>query len=199
MFRSLRPPLKGSQFLIDTVLTGLPDECYPLRVSVIVSSRNTNKIPRQLALSWENASPAPGDWIGLFDADPSSSTREPLHIVFPVAASGWDYTPFHETAPSSGDLGFTKKCLGYWAAYVTRDNTTLVTSCLHTEPTWMTDHKTLLSSLQLRQIFLPGSHDSGSYKEYNEAEGEGLGFKYTITQVHIISLPPPNNLIPVTT
>ena len=164
------------------LLTESSDECKELRVSIIVSSLNTNSLPRQLIVSWENASPAQGDWIGLFDNDPSNSTDNPLHRVMPDTTSGWIQTDVHETPTSSGDLGFTKKCLGYWVAYVSAANMTLASSCLHTEPTWMSDMKTQLSPLLMRQIFLPGSHDSGSYKEYNAVEDD-LAFKYTITQV----------------
>ncbi|XP_069686377.1 PI-PLC X domain-containing protein 1-like isoform X2 [Periplaneta americana] len=46
----------------------------------------------------------------------------------------------------------------------------------------MADMQTALSPLMLRQIFLVGSHDSGSYEEYNPSTSENLVTKYTITQ-----------------
>ncbi|KAJ9599936.1 hypothetical protein L9F63_009764 [Diploptera punctata] len=155
------------------------NECQQLRVSVLVSSRNTNQQSRQLILSWENASPATGDWVGLFDSETMNS---PLQMVSSQSTNGWVYTDIHETPTSSGDLGYVSRCLGYWAGYFTAQNETLATGCLRTEPTWMSDMKPQLSSLLLRHIFLPGTHDAGSYTEYTAAEGNNLIFKYTITQ-----------------
>lgn len=36
---------------------------------------------------------------------------------------------------------------------------------------------------RLRQIFIPGTHDSSAYGEYNENVGDTLVKKYSITQV----------------
>lgn len=152
-----------------------------LRVSVIVSPVPKDKVARRLILSWENASPVSGDWIGLFDKE-SAIGSEPLYKVQPQALSGWVETDSHETPSPSQDLGYTKKCLGFWAAYISGDSI-LASSCLQTEPTWMSDMQSELSPLMLRQIFLPGTHDTGSYQEYNSSTENNLVIKYTITQV----------------
>jgi hypothetical protein len=163
-------------------ITGFSDPDKQLRVSVIVSSVPKDTVARRLILSWDNASPENGDWIGLFNEEPSNSSV-PLFVVYPQSSSGWVETDFHETPSSSHDLGYTKKCLGFWVAYISTDNSTIVaSSCLQTEPTWMSDLQTELSPLLLRQIFLPGTHDTGAYEEYNSSS-ENLIVKYTITQV----------------
>jgi hypothetical protein len=155
-------------------------------VSIIVSSVPKDDVARYLILSWENAYPINGDWIGLFDEEPSSSSI-PLFVVQPQSSSGWVETNSHETAPPSHDLGYTKKCLGFWVAYVSANSSTIVTSsCLQTEPTWMSDLKTELSPLLLRQIFIPGTHDTGAYEEYDPSSEQSLIVKYTIAQVSAV-------------
>jgi hypothetical protein len=47
----------------------------------------------------------------------------------------------------------------------------------------MSDLETELSPLLLRQIFLPGTHDTGAYEEYDPSSENNLIIKYTITQV----------------
>jgi len=160
--------------------TGFADPGQQLQVSIIVSPVPKDGVARRLILSWENASLVSGDWIGLFDEEPSNGSI-PLFVVWPQSPSGWAETDFHETPH---DLGYSKKCLGFWVAYVrAHGNTVAATSCLETEPTWMSDLQTELSPLLLRQIFLPGTHDTGAYEEYDpDAEGNLL-VKYTITQV----------------
>jgi hypothetical protein len=153
-----------------------------LQVSVIVSPVPKDKIARRLILSWENASPVSGDWIGLFNEEPTDLSI-PLFVTQPQSASGWAETESHEAAVSSHDLGYSKICLGFWAVYKNANNNTLAKSCLQTEPTWMSDLKTELSPLLLREIFLPGTHDAGSYDEYNSSSENNLIVKYTITQV----------------
>ncbi|PNF25047.1 hypothetical protein B7P43_G06994 [Cryptotermes secundus] len=152
-----------------------------LQVSIIVSPVPKDNVARRLILSWENASPLSGDWIGLFNEEPTDLSI-PLFVVQPHNPSGWAETTSHETASYSQDLGYSKKCLGFWAAYKSAGNSTLASSCLHTEPTWMSDLKTELSPLLLRQIFLPGTHDAGAYDRYNSSSANNLIVKYTITQ-----------------
>jgi hypothetical protein len=150
-------------------------------VSVIVSPVPKDKVARRLILSWENATPVSGDWIGLFDREPAIGS-EPLYVVKPQDSSGWVETESHETPSPSHNLGYSKKCLGFWAAYVSGDSI-LASSCLQTEPTWMSDLERELSPLMLRQIFLTGTHDAGSYEEYDPSTEDNLITKYTITQV----------------
>jgi hypothetical protein len=39
----------------------------------------------------------------------------------------------------------------------------------------------------LREIFLPGTHDTGSFEEYDPSTANNLLIKYTITQVRTCS------------
>lgn len=165
-------------------ITAFVSPSEQLRVSVIVSPVPKDGVARRLVLSWENASPVSGDWIGLFNKEPAIGS-EPLYVVKPQGSSGWVETESHETPSSSHDLGYSKKCLGFWAAYVSGDSI-LASSCLQTEPTWMSDMESELSPLMLRQIFLPGTHDTGAYAEYDPSTEDtlmGLIIKYTIAQV----------------
>jgi hypothetical protein len=166
-------------------VTEFADTDKQLQVSVIVSPVPKENISRRLILSWENASPMSGDWIGLFNEEPTNLSI-PHFVVQPQNTSGWAETESHETASSSRDFGYSKKCLGFWAAYKSANNNTLAKSCLQTEPTWMSDLKTELSPLLLRQIFLPGTHDAGAFDNYNSSSENNLIVKYTITQVRAV-------------
>nr|CAD7452625.1 unnamed protein product [Timema tahoe] len=186
--------------------------CGQLNVAVVVSSLVSDRQARFLEVSWDNASPLSGDWVGLFNHDPSSgSPTGPLFAVSVNTSSGWAYTGTRtDDVMTPGPLDFTSRCLGAWAAYVKADNTTVLTSnCLRdqskpplnlqscsilyvtvvsvtrTRPTWLSDMKSSLSSLRMNDIFLPGSHDAGSYQEYSGIET--LVTKYTITQVAAVT------------
>jgi hypothetical protein len=119
-------------------------------MSVIVSSVPKYGVAQCLILSWENASPVSGDGIGLFDKEPAIGS-EPLYVVQPQAFSGWVETESHETPSPSQDLGYTKKCLGFWAVYISGDSI-LASSCLQTDPTWMSDMESERFPLVLRHL-----------------------------------------------
>ena len=57
--------------------------------------------------------------------------------------------------------------------------------CLKTYPTWMKDMKDILGPLRVKDIFLPGTHDSAAY----DVNGTIMSIisKFAVTQVNIIS------------
>lgn len=57
----------------------------------------------------------------------------------------------------------------------------LASSCLRLEPTWMSD-RPALGSFPLTSIFLPGTHDSGAYGEFDPDIGDTSVTKYTLCQ-----------------
>lgn len=56
-------------------------------------------------------------------------------------------------------------------------------NCLKTEPTWMADMRCILGSQRMRDIFLPGTHDTSAYTKTDLLLPETLVTKYAITQV----------------
>lgn len=57
--------------------------------------------------------------------------------------------------------------------------------CLKTYPTWMKDMKDILGPLRVKDIFLPGTHDSAAY----DVNGTIISIisKFAVTQVNTIS------------
>lgn len=55
-------------------------------------------------------------------------------------------------------------------------------SCLSTHPDWMSQHKNMLQYMTLGNLFIPGTHNSGSY---SEEIPQSTVQRYTVTQVFI--------------
>lgn len=56
-----------------------------------------------------------------------------------------------------------------------------IASCFKTNPTWMYDMKGLLENVQIKQMFIPGTHDSGAY--VTDDKKQNLIDRYVYTQV----------------
>ncbi|XP_065341458.1 PI-PLC X domain-containing protein 1-like [Cloeon dipterum] len=158
-----------------------------LRVHLTVSSIANRSTLNQLELNWMGASPASGDWIGIFNSDPTvSGTANPLERLdlSPTDACEGFYvtnTMVDSYVNSSSELGFVSKCLDYHIGYVSSGGQVLASSCLRLEPTWMADMVGLGDQI-IKDIFIPGTHDSGAYSKYDPVLGDTLVLKYTVTQ-----------------
>lgn len=77
--------------------------------------------------------------------------------------------------------------IGHYVAWI-RDNVVRKTNCLSTHPNWMGERQETLKNLKMRDIFLPGTHDSAAYAKHKNSQLELIIEKYTITQVIIYPL-----------
>lgn len=99
--------------------------------------------------------------------------------------AGWRGTSVQERHVPSGQLGYTSRCLNYWAVYERplpdKQNQTevLAVACLRTRPTWMSDFRTEIGRLRLVDLFIPGTHDSASIQEDGR---NNFIDRYTVTQ-----------------
>nr|CAD7258558.1 unnamed protein product [Timema shepardi] len=115
--------------------------CGRLHVRITVSPLILNGAAKYLEVSWDNASPLSGDWVGLFHHDPVyNGVNRALSATRVKSSSGWA---------------------------VTR---TRASDVMKTRPTWMVDMKDELSPMKLRKVFIPGAHDAGAYERYKGAE-----------------------------
>lgn len=71
---------------------------------------------------------------------------------------------------------FSEYSVRWWADKEIKD-----TKCLGTQPTWMKERKDILGPLKMKQIFLPGTHDSASYNENDD--GASIVSDFAVTQV----------------
>ncbi|XP_057339524.1 PI-PLC X domain-containing protein 1-like [Microplitis mediator] len=60
------------------------------------------------------------------------------------------------------NMTYVSQCVGYYGAWI-RNNTIRKINCLSTHPDWMSRNKDLFEKMTLGKIFLPGTHNSGSY------------------------------------
>lgn len=80
-------------------------------------------------------------------------------------------------------MEYQKKCYGYWFQYVNENGAVLAKGCYNTEPTWMNEFKDKIKDAKIRNLFIPGTHDSGSYRsDFRLVEHETIAPKYAYTQ-----------------
>lgn len=74
-------------------------------------------------------------------------------------------------------------CYGFWASYIDEEGRILAKTCLRAYPRWMNELKSLIGEMRLRDLFLPGTHDSGSYRpDFDPLLKESLVTKYALCQ-----------------
>lgn len=78
-------------------------------------------------------------------------------------------------------LTVNSSCYGYWASYVNDKGEILAMTCYRIYPTWMNDLRDIVGGLKLKNLMIPGTHDSGSYRQRRHAH-ESLFIKYSVTQ-----------------
>lgn len=79
-------------------------------------------------------------------------------------------------------MDFDTGCYNYWHHLVV-DSEIVSSGCVRTNAFWMNDMRKQLESRKIRQLFLPGTHDSASYKyNFDPNKMETLVTRYTLTQ-----------------
>lgn len=100
-----------------------------------------NSQQRQIELNWHGngAASQPGDWIGLYEHDPTNNPTLPLRQI--AVATGKN-SGYHKTDVQFGfpavdrHLFAGDSCLGYWIGYV-RNGVTVSSNCIKLRPSWM--------------------------------------------------------------
>lgn len=115
----------------------------------------------------------------------SRANKQPLYIIKPDEANGWITTNIiFDNKYYLETLNANTKCYGYWAVYVDSTLNPVFTTCIRAYGTWMNDNKDLIKRFKFRDLFILGSHDSGSYRaNFNSSRNETLVTKYALTQV----------------
>jgi len=148
-----------------------------LTVSSIAKSQSGALRDRLIELNWNAAEPQKGDWVGLYDRHPDEAGTEPLTQVSVSMSRGFITSEFRfERMPLR--VG-QDPCLGYWIAYV-RDNVVLLTNCLQIYPSWMEDLRDVIGEMPLHGLMLPGTHNSGSWKEYDGPNSDTVFLRYLV-------------------
>ncbi|XP_055387327.1 PI-PLC X domain-containing protein 1 [Condylostylus longicornis] len=106
-----------------------------------------------------------------------------LEIINPFEPSQWIRTSLKFDYNSSENITKFTKCYGYWASYVNKEGEIISTGCIKAYPMWMNEMRTAIGQFRIRDLFIPGSHDSGAYrKNFKPSKRETIVTKYALTQ-----------------
>ncbi|KAH8392337.1 hypothetical protein KR215_006172, partial [Drosophila sulfurigaster] len=177
-----------------------PTDAHQLKLWLTISARK-----RLLEVSWKNAPLREGDIVLLTNEDPLSFEQRANHnSTFLWVANGgatpivghikprkkaqWNTTGEKFDYEKFRNLSTCISCYGYWASYIDATGSILAKTCVRAYPRWMTEMRDKLGELRLRDLFIPGTHNSGSYRPNYDPETEDSLFfflkykKYELTQ-----------------
>lgn len=149
-------------------------------VGVIISPILSADEIRRIEIYWSHSCLGSGDSIALYTEEPSNNAT-PIYSFQPTATSGIRRTGITANFVPSSNLTFKRQCLGYYVAWL-RNGAIMKTNCLETRPNWMANRKNELGPLRFRDIFLPGTHNSGSYSINKVPTADTIVTKYAICQ-----------------
>jgi hypothetical protein len=146
-------------------------------------------IERRIELNWSTlGDPEPTDEIILTIGHPVDDPASAIVANFLATdhPSGSILTnvqmPRNDYTMGEVETWAQKRCLGnHYGAYV-RNGEPILVSCLSSQPTWMEDNAGILGQIPIRNLLIPGTHDTGAFSEYKGAESENFLLKYVITQ-----------------
>ncbi|ALC39408.1 CG14945 [Drosophila busckii] len=108
---------------------------------------------------------------------------EVVAAIKPSLAAQWFTTGVPFDYALSRNVTTHTDCYGYWASYIDDQGRILSKTCLRAYPRWMRDLRPVIGELRLRDLFIPGTHDSGSYRpNFDPLLRENLVTKYALTQ-----------------
>lgn len=148
-------------------------------------------VERQLEVWWFDLVAEPGDRVLVVNA--SASAGCPADELDDAVVEVIDVERFSEgdawvrAETSLAELSYEQlqqlggDCVVYRAAYVRRDQV-LACNCLRPQADWMWRLRQQLGGRQLRQLFLPGTHDSAAYAKYLGAVSDNVATKYAVAQ-----------------
>ncbi|XP_062142316.1 PI-PLC X domain-containing protein 1-like [Drosophila sulfurigaster albostrigata] len=103
--------------------------------------------------------------------------------IKPSLAAQWFTTGVPFDYALSRNVTTQSSCYGYWASYIDASGSILAKTCVRAYPRWMTEMRDKLGELRLRDLFIPGTHDSGSYRpNFDPLLRESIVTKYALTQ-----------------
>lgn len=104
-----------------------------------------------------------------------------LLSINPLVSTQWFTTGIQFEFNEVEGLTVNTTCYGYWASYVNGSGHIQAKTCYRIFPTWMNDIRNVVGKLKLRDLMIPGTHDSGSYRRKRQFY-ESLFVKYSVTQ-----------------
>uniref|UniRef100_A0A182P0Y5 Phosphatidylinositol-specific phospholipase C X domain-containing protein n=1 Tax=Anopheles epiroticus TaxID=199890 RepID=A0A182P0Y5_9DIPT len=122
-------------------------------------------------------------WVYDFRDESGYRKKEVLFSLQPIYTNGWTKTGIKFNYDLMKSVTTNTSCYGYYAYFVRPNGTVLASHCMKLFPRWMADLRPHLSPFRMRELFLPGTHDSASYKAgFDPQYQETIITKYALTQ-----------------
>jgi len=155
-------------------------------------------LDRRLELNWSNFKDfRNGDLICLFDFDMDKQLKDKNKSIVELAKESGSVTSQRGSYRTSVRLerrpysAKEDRSLGWWVAYLRFQAgswVVLKSNCLKTRPTWMRELKDTIGDIPLHSLMIPGTHDAGSWMEYDIVACENIYVRYYIWYVAILFL-----------
>ncbi|XP_015593954.1 PI-PLC X domain-containing protein 1 [Cephus cinctus] len=156
------------------------DEFANSHVGLIISPMLSSSEIRRIEIYWTHANLQSGDVIALYDEEPREVATA-LYSFEPHTINGILKTRLQADFVPTSNLTFERQCLKYHVAWL-RNGVIRKTNCLETRPNWLAQRKSTLGSARIRDLFLPGTHDSVSYSIVQSPTNDNIIDKYVIAQ-----------------
>ncbi|KAM8717126.1 hypothetical protein ACLKA7_003919 [Drosophila subpalustris] len=113
----------------------------------------------------------------------NGGSTEIVAAIKPSLSAQWFTTGVPFDYALSRNVSTQSSCYGYWASYIDAHGSILSKTCVRAYPRWMTEMRDVVGDLRLRDLFIPGTHDSGSYRpNFDPLLRESVVTKYALTQ-----------------
>lgn len=108
--------------------------------------------------------------------------REILFDTMLNTSSGRQQTHLKHNFAKNRRLDIDTGCYSFWYSLIV-DEEIISSGCLQTNGYWMNDMREQIKDRKFRELFIPGTHDSASYKyNFDPNRMETLVTRYTLTQ-----------------
>ncbi|KAI5699593.1 hypothetical protein M8J75_005578 [Diaphorina citri] len=151
--------------------------CKKPFIDILISPVFENGVTNQLELIWNIEDFIPGSMLILMNRGTGKAEYEyklpgPMGFVDTNIA----YKPLTTT------YSFKKQSLEYYVELrEAASGSVLASSSMETNPTWMKDNADVFSRMSIREMMIPGTHDTGASTEEDNM-GESRVQKYVMTQ-----------------
>lgn len=152
-------------------------------ISSLASVKDGQIVERQIEVSWRGTTQV-GDRVELYQClSEAAYCQAGSALVESVPATGASWIRLNTSIPhfTEGDL-VDERCQTFWAGYLRQDGTLVGCGCIRAQPHWMSNLASRIGGVKLREVFLPGTHDSGAYERYNGTISNNPATKYAVTQ-----------------
>lgn len=110
-----------------------------------------------------------------------------LYSFKPSPSSTYHKTNVNYKYTNAQELNKSSRCHSVWALFIDPNGIVVASTCLTLHPQWVNDLLPKIGNKRFRDLIIPGTHDSGCYREAFEIPSIELPItRYALTQDHTI-------------